>query len=79
MIDGADDIATALQGSGLPQNLASALQVTLVTRLPLQSLIAPGERMASHINYPKKHCAPGICLVSTCAAGGGTWISWGAG
>ena len=26
MIDGADDIATALQGSGLPQNLANALQ-----------------------------------------------------
>jgi hypothetical protein len=26
MIDGADDIATALQGSGLPQNVAKALQ-----------------------------------------------------
>jgi hypothetical protein len=35
MIDGADDIATALQGSGLPQNLASALQAFVLYPLVL--------------------------------------------
>ena len=30
MIDGADDIATALQGSGLPQNVAKALQACIL-------------------------------------------------
>ena len=35
MIDGADDIATALQGSGLPQNLANALQAFVLYPLVL--------------------------------------------
>ena len=35
MIDGADDIATALQGSGLPQNLANTLQAFVLYPLVL--------------------------------------------
>ena len=35
MIDGADDIASALQGSGLPQNLANALQAFVLYPLVL--------------------------------------------